>query len=800
MREGLVPARPPFDATHAVGAFAGDPLRVSAPAPNPLERPMAAVRRYKWLIAVLVVVSGALGVAGTRLITPQYEVRATVWIASETPENRNGVGPIRSNELLRSGAWIELFRSYRIVDEVVRKLRLYLHPTDPAQAPLFAEFSLAEKFAPGVYELHVDRTKKTWVLRIRNSRSLVDVEKGTSADSVGRKVGFQWALPASAYEGSGTFAVPFSVATPRETSIEMLDRVGNRLTQGSNFLWLNYTGADPWLASRTLNTWVNEYVKVAADLKKRNVVEFANILEGQLKYAEKATQDAEAAYQSFRVNAITLPTEGGPVAAGIGPERDRDPALNSFFEQKIAHDNLRHDREALEKSIANAAATSMSYEGMLLIPSVAQSPGAEALRDAFRLRNQMQARLAAERQSFTDEYQSVKDLKSSLDVLEKRTIPQLAGQLLAQLREREADYERRIQSASRELQSIPPRTIEERRLNRAVVVSEGLYTNLKSRYAEAKLAEASATPDVSVLDTAVAPLSPTKNTARMVVLFAIVMGFGGAVGLALLLDRLDGRFRYADQAVSELGLAIAGVVPRVPKRGISASSPEQVVQFVESFRTLRMHVMHSMPNGRLKLAVTSAAPGDGKSLVSSNLALSFAEAGLKTVLIDGDTRRGSLHKMFGLAAKGGLTEYLVGSVPESSLVKITPHANLSFVSCGRRDSHSPELLASPRLNRLVEHLSQQFDVVIFDTPPLAAGIDGYAISAATGNILMVLRMGRTERRLASTKLAVVDRLPVDILGAVLNEVPLTGEFQYYAYSSGYSIDSGDPAGALVGPR
>jgi len=87
--------------------------------------------------------------------------------------------------------------------------------------------------------------------------------------------------------------------------------------------------------------------------------------------------------------------------------------------------------------------------------------------------------------------------------------------------------------------------------------------------------------------------------------------------------------------------------------------------------------------------------------------------------------------------------------------------------------------------------------VIFDTPPLAAGVDSYAISAATGNILMVLRMGKTERRLAATKLSILDRLPVDVLGAVLNEVSLTGEFQYYAYSSGYSIEGGETGKELV---
>jgi capsular exopolysaccharide synthesis family protein len=525
---------------------------------------------------------------------------------------------------------------------------------------------------------------------------------------------------------------------------------------------------------------------VAEDLKKRNVSEFANILEGQLKYAERATQEAEQAFEAFRVNTITLPTEGGPVAAGI--EATRDPALQSYFDQKIQYDNLRHDREALEKNVSSAASGSAPYEALLLIPSVAQSPGAEALREAFRNLYQTQAKLRTERQHFTDEHPAVKELMVTVDLLQSRTIPQLASQLLAQLRERELDYQRRIEGASRELQRIPPRTIEEMRLKRAVTVAEGLYTNLKARFAEARLAEASATPDLSVLDTAIAPLSPTTNTAPRVILMGIAGGLAAGLALAFLLDRLDRRIRYADQATSELGLVIAGVVPRIPKRGISVGSPEQVTQFVESFRTLRMHVSHSLPGQRVALAVTSAAPADGKSLIAANLALSFAEAGMRTVLVDADTRRGGLHKMFEQRISGGLTEYLAGMDDVGEIVRATKHDNLSFVSCGRRHERSPELLATQRLNKLLQELTRSFDIVIVDTPPLAAGIDAYALSAATGQVLLVLRMGETEKRLVSAKLAVLDRLPVNVVGAVLNGVKPTGEFQYYAYSAGYAVD------------
>jgi Mrp family chromosome partitioning ATPase len=97
------------------------------------------------------------------------------------------------------------------------------------------------------------------------------------------------------------------------------------------------------------------------------------------------------------------------------------------------------------------------------------------------------------------------------------------------------------------------------------------------------------------------------------------------------------------------------------------------------------------------------------------------------------------------------------------------------------------LLASASLVELVAKLRTSFDVLVFDTPPLAAGIDAYALSTAAGKLLLILRIGKTERRLAAAKLAVVDRLPIELLGAVLNDVALDGEYQYYGYASGYEL-------------
>jgi uncharacterized protein involved in exopolysaccharide biosynthesis len=152
---------------------------------------------------------------------------------------------------------------------------------------------------------------------------------------------------------------------------------------------------DPKLAALTLNTWVEEFVKVASELKKANVVAYADILTDQLKLQEKSLHDAEAALENFRVHTITMPAEGGPIAAGI--QDTRDPVMSAFFQRKREFDDLRHDIQDLEKTLADASTGAARYEATLLISSVATSPGAEALRQAFGTLYKKQADLAAAR-------------------------------------------------------------------------------------------------------------------------------------------------------------------------------------------------------------------------------------------------------------------------------------------------------------------------------------------------------------------------------------------------------------------
>lgn len=753
----------------------------------PWVRYLAAVRRFKWLILAIVVVGTGAGVAATRLLTPEYEVQATIWISLPTPNSRAS-GPIRASELLSNPqSWPELLKSFTILDTTVRALKLYVEPENHEDWAALEGFETAASFRTGAYVLRIDPTRTRYTLESGGEDS--PLEAGTLGDSIGRPLGFVWAPPAEQFTGGQT--IEFGLVTPREASLQLRDRLVTLLPRESNVMRLRLSGNEPERVARTLNMVNEQFVGTAAALKKRSQVELVKTLSTQLGYAQDELRNAEEALQRFEVETVALPgDQGAPLAAGV--RATRDPVMDSFFEQKIQLDSVRYDRQALERTLADVRSGAAEVHAFHAIPAVSS---ARDLRDALTEYSTLEARLRAAQVTYTDEHRAVVELRGSLDRLRAEVIPGLAQGLIAQTRRRESDLEGRIASATRELRNIPVRAIEEMRLERNVAVRNDLHNTLKSRFEEARLAEASALPDVSVLDSAVAPRYPSVNTAPRIVLLAVVASIGLAILLALLLDRADHRFRYPDQVAREMGLDILGAVPNVKRVRPGKRHTEQSAQIVESFRSIRLNLQHAVGvNQPVRLTVTSAGSGDGKSFICSNLALSLAEGGYRTLLIDGDIRRGELHSTFGVTRRPGLIDYLQNDVPPEQILRPTLNDRLTLIPCGTRRHRGPELLASARMSELLANLQPGYDAIIIDSAPLGAGVDAFVLGIATGNMMLVFRLGETDRQMAEAKLDLLPRIPVNVIGAILNDVPTEGVYRYYSYLYGYSpTDESDRA-------
>jgi tyrosine-protein kinase Etk/Wzc len=259
------------------------------------------------------------------------------------------------------------------------------------------------------------------------------------------------------------------------------------------------------------------------------------------------------------------------------------------------------------------------------------------------------------------------------------------------------------------------------------------------------------------------------------------------VGLALVLDMFDTRIRYPDQITRDLGLPILGALPMLGKDANGQPNRDDVSALLEATRAIRMALLYAHGTaGPFVTTVTSPGPGDGKSFASANIAKAFAASGRRTVLIDADNRRGVLHRAFSVERKPGLMDMLNGHATIDEIIVHIDDAGVDFIPTGTRLAAAPEMLASPKMQQTLAELRTRYQAIIVDSPPLGAGVDPLILASLTGTLVVVLRNGVTDRTFAGARLDALQRLPIRILGAILNDVRASeGMYRYYTYISGY---------------
>ena len=735
-------------------------------------RYVTAVVRYKWLVAAVTIVGTLAAGWGANSLQPRYRARSVIWVEVTDPRVREPA-VAGGGQLLGATGWVDLLQSHAVLDEVVRREHLYLTPA-PGSTAAFATFGIAAQYRPGQYRLEIDKAGTSFTLTT-DAGSVMD--QGPVGDSVGEAVGFAWVPAPSSLNASQS--LQFSVASQYEAARDLARDLRVVTELGGNFLRLELAGTKPERVAATVNAVAQRFIEVASDLKRKKLSELARILGEQLDRARQNLSAAEASLRSFRVQTAPLLLGGGtPGTPGV--RSAADPVLTNFIELRGTQAQLVRDRQALERALLTMGDSGLTVDALTFIGSVQSSPElSQALRDVTT----KQAELRALRLRYTDELPPVRRVATELESLRRHTLPTGARALVDELAARETELRARLDSASGDLRQIPTLAIEDARLRRDVEIAEQVFTRIQQRQGEAQLAEVSSLPDVRVLDFAAVPERPVGNPAPIVILLGLFGGFGVAVVGAVVLQGLDFRLQDPLQVTEGFGLRILGALPHVAAEGEGAG------QAVDALRGIRLNVMHSYGSaGPVVLTVSSPSTGDGKSFVSVNLAQSFADAGFNTLVVDGDTRRGRLQRVLGLHRKPGLIDVLAGAVPIDAALQATSRPRLSFLGCGSRTRSGPELLGSAAMPQLLVNVRERFSVVVFDSPPLAAGIDPFVLGALTGNMLLVLRLGVTDRMLAEGKLEALTGLPIRVLGAVLNDVRSRDVYGRYAYAlEGYEL-------------
>jgi capsular exopolysaccharide synthesis family protein len=738
-----------------------------------LRRLLPALKRYWWILGLGGVIGGAAAFMVFKGVPLEYLAEGSIWITTEDRQ-ADLSGPITQGGLLEPGSWVELLTSYEVLDPVVREERLYLeYGSEDSLA--FRDFALDSLFSPGDYDLQIGMNGRDFTLLTADGRVL---EEGELGGRVGSGAGFLWSPPVGAFPPGEVVA--FSVVTPRDAARTLAARVrqGSRLDGQGNFLRLQLEGRDPARIARVLNAVMDRHVAVAADLKRAKMDELTVILQEQLETVESNLRQAEQDLESYQVRTITLPSEEtSPIVPGL--EQTTGTVFSEFFGLRLAQDELQRYRQRLSDALDQARTSGVQVEIFEMIPPVQTST---PLMGALRQLNDDRAELFVLRERYTDEYGPVAELIRRVRTLEETTIPRLGATLLAELTAREGDMAELIGSRASELSQIPPRAIEEARRERQYQITNDLYVELRRRYSAADLAAASSIPDVRILDWAIVPQVPSADRRIQWAAVALLIPLGIGFLLVMLLDRLDTKLRDPAQIGGQLGLDWLATIPRYRRGSAGRDNSEEIR---EAFRDLRMKIDYAFGAVRpLLLSITSPAEGEGKTFVAANLSNAFADLGRKTILIDGDTRRGDLHHILDRDRKPGLTDFLMNG-KSHQIVQNTENPKLHFIGFGSRTTSSPELLTSSQMQSLLAGLKRRYEVIILDSPPMSAGSDAYVLGAHAGSVLTVLRSGTTNKGLAAAQMESFLRLPVRLLGAVLNDfTPQLGQ-GYYRYYSHY---------------
>jgi capsular exopolysaccharide synthesis family protein len=377
---------------------------------------------------------------------------------------------------------------------------------------------------------------------------------------------------------------------------------------------------------------------------------------------------------------------------------------------------------------------------------------------------------------------------------------------------RAEEYNKLVGQMSDRLTNLPSLTLKYARLERELKLNENLYLNMKQKYEESRITEAGQRGKVHVLDPAIIA-EKVKPNKKINLFLGIFLGLGFGLGYAFLKEFLDNTIKAVEQ-LERKGLTVLGIIPdmsqhsqkslkknspitsktspQIQRRLITHEDPKSPVS--ESYRSLRTNITFASVDKKIKsILVSSPQPGEGKSTTVANLAIAFAQLRKRTLLVDADLRKPVQHNIFDKQRGPGLSEYIIGKIQNAKdIIQETGIENLSIVAAGGLPPNPSELLGSNRMSKLIDRLEQEWDIILFDSPPIVAVTDSSMISAEIDALVMVVKAGQTDRAAVDRALDTISNVKSPLAGVILNGASphtLSGKYSYYYSYYNYYYNS-----------
>ena len=766
------------------------------PPQSPARSAVDFVQRNRWLVAGVPLLMVALTLLFVNWVTPVYHGVASVRI----DEERSNIAVLDALKELSQGASIYTeiaeLRSRSVAEDVVDSLALQLRVQSPrriSRNALISAVSL-DRAAPAATYTLSRRSAGTYQLtgegmtpRIVRAGDVVQLRGGTIR------------LARTLRED----AVELEVQPFQEAVREFRQQLTvTRPEREADIVEIGYESTDRELARAVPNATAALFIARRQNVKTQEARSTVAFLDDQLDTLGVQMRALEAGLQRFR--------EGQSV---ISPEAEGEAQVNRLARFQAERDVKEAEYRSLAAMMAQVQQTRAGpddpspYRRLLGFPTIFVNPAAGQLLASL---NEVENERAQLLTRLTPQDPDVQILTARIGELEDQ-LQGLTSTYLQGLSNEIASLNTVLGRNAEELKRIPAREIEYARQRRQAKVTEDIYTELQSRRKEAQIIAAVQDPTVRVVDPAIPPLKPIKPNKPFNVALALLLGIALGLAAGFLRETLDTTIHTREELQSESGtVPILGTIPRIRANGMAANgqrvwwrlrpaplhlSPDTRKSRLvagrnprgaasEAYRTLRTNIAFARAEAPAKTMVfTSPAPGDGKSTSSSNLAITLAQQGLRSILIDADMRRGAIHEAFDVPQKPGLSDYLGGQVSLDAIIRDVEleGARFDFVATGTIPPNPAELLASARMQALLEHLSGQYDAVIFDAPPLNVVTDAAILGSRADGVIVVVRAGITDRSALRYALKQLDSVRARVLGCVLNDVDARRDRAYGAY-------------------
>ena len=547
--------------------------------------------------------------------------------------------------------------------------------------------------------------------------------------------------------------------------------------RNSRIVEVTFRSPDPALATNVANAHAKGYIEQNMEFKFLTSKEATDWLSARMAEARTQVEDGEMALQKYREQneAISLEDRENIVVQKLA---DLNAAVTRAKTERI-------EKEALYSQLAGI----QNNQGALdTFPAILANTFIQQQKAELANLQRQQAELG---EKLGDRHPDIIKIRSSVQTAQAKLQGEI-GKVVQSVRNEflSAQAQERSLAGALEAQktdalSLNRKGIEYGVLRRETDSNKQMYEALLQRAKETGVSTELRTSNIRIVDNAERPRAPVTPRKGLNLLLALFGGGMLAVGLAFFFEYLDNRIKTPDEIKAHLGLPFLGLIPTIPDKELQGAAPllnnGVPANFSEALRTVRTNLLFSSAEeGMRSIVVTSTGPSEGKTVVSSNLAMALAQAGQRVLLIDADMRRPQLHDRFGQKAEPGLSNLIVGHTKASEAVRKTSASGLWILPAGKVPPNPAELLGSQRFRDFLLTLADHFDWIVIDTPPVLPVADASVVAHAVTGVLFVIGAEMTSRHAAGAALDQLTGAKARLVGAVLNRVDLQHHAYYYS--------------------